>query len=249
MTLLIVDGDPLMFRAAYNKHSAEEAYDTFEEKLEDIENTVFCDTTQIAVFGDNNFRIDYFKDYKNTPSRKKSKANNPYYFELRQILMEENRVVPATGMEADDLVRIWAEEAKAREEQFVVASVDKDLQCISGHHYLIHRDELIYVDDDMADKHYWTQILTGDAVDNIRGLRGIGPKKAERILEGAGNSKARKQRVIDAYYEHHGNNWRLEMLHTGTLIHIMRTPDDMFKLKDSDVPSVLRGIKNGENKV
>ena len=241
MTLLIVDGDPLCFRAAYNKRSAEEAYDSFEEKLEDLQHSVFCDDTQIAVFGANNFRIDFYNDYKNTPSRKKSKANNPYYFELREMLLEEGRVVPATGMEADDLVRIWAEEARAEEKQFVVASVDKDLQCIAGHHYLIHRDELIYVDEDQADKHYWTQILTGDAVDNIRGLKGIGPKKAEKILEGKTSSKARKQAVIDTYYEFYGNDWRTEMMHTGTLIHIMRTHDDMFRIRLDDQPTALRG--------
>jgi len=244
MTLLIVDGDPLLFRAAYNKRSAEEAYDTFEERLDDLQNTVFCDETQIAVFGEKNFRIDFFSDYKNTPSRKKSKENNPFYFELRQMLLDEGLVVPATGMEADDLVRIWAEEARAREQQFVVASVDKDLQCIAGHHYLIHRDELIHVTEDQGDKHYWTQILTGDSVDNIRGLRGIGPKKAERILEGASNSRVRKQRVIDAYYEHHGAGWREELLHTGTLIHIMRTRDDWFKLKNSDMPTLLKGMED-----
>jgi len=250
MTLLIVDGDPLMFRAAYNKNSAEEAYESFEEKLEDLANSVFCNKMQIAVFGNNNFRSSYFKDYKNTESRKKSKANNPYYFELRQILIEEDRVVPAEGMEADDLVRIWAEEARLRKEQFVIASVDKDLQCIPGHHYLIHRDELIYIDEDSADKHYWTQILTGDSVDNIQGLRGIGPKKAERILEGAGNSQARKQKVIDAYYEHYQGNWKKEMLHTGTLIHIMRTSDDRFKLKETDVPTMLKGTSDdNETKV
>ena len=241
MTLLIVDGDPLCFRAAYNQRSAEEAYDRFEEKLEDIQNTTFCDDTQIAVCGDNNFRIDFYSDYKNTPSRKKSKENNPYYFELRQILLDEDRVVPATGMEADDLVRIWAEEARAEEKQFVVASVDKDLQCIAGHHYIIHRDELIHVTEDQADKHYWTQILTGDAVDNIRGLKGIGPKKAERILEGKPTSRARKQAVIDTYYEFYGKDWRTEMLHTGTLIHIMRTHDDMFDISLDCQPTQLRG--------
>lgn len=242
MTRLIVDGDPLMFRSAYNKHSAEEAYDAFEEKLEDLENTIFCTETKIAVFGDNNFRKDFYPDYKNTANRAKSKANNPYYFELREILLEEDRVVPAEGMEADDLVRIWAEEARAEDTKFVIASVDKDLQCIAGHHFLIHRDELIYVDENAADEHYWTQILTGDAVDNIRGLRGIGPKKAQRILEGANTSEERKQRVINAYYEHYGNSWRNEILHTGTLIHIMRTQDDMFSLKPSDLPSLLRNV-------
>jgi len=244
MTLLIVDGDPLLFRSAYNQRSVEAAYEKYEEVLEDIENEVFCDDTQIAVYGDNNFRLSFDPEYKNTPGRKKSKANNPFYFELRSLLIEEGKVTPATGMEADDLVRIWAEEARAKNQQFVVCSVDKDLQCIPGHHYLIHRGELIFVEEEQADIHYWTQILTGDSVDNIKGLKGIGPVKAGRILEGASTSFERKQRVINAYYERYGDEWRKEIMHTGTLIHIMRTKDDMFALRPTDAPEC--GEENSE---
>ena len=236
MTLLIVDGDPLLFRSAYNTESLEEAYDSFEENLNDIENSVFATDHRIAVFGDNNFRLSFDPEYKNTPGRKKAKANNPHYFELRKQLIEEERVTPSHGMEADDLVRIWSEEARKEKTPFVVASVDKDLQCIAGHHYLIHRSELIFVDEETADIHYWTQVLTGDSVDNIKGIYGVGPKKAAKFLNGAKTSKERKQRVIDAYCCFFGDDWKKEMIHTGTLIHILRSENDMFALKDTDAP-------------
>ena len=234
---LIIDGDPLLFRAAYNSDNLEHAREKYEDKLQDIKNSCFSETCVIAVFGKDNFRMSFDTEYKNTPSRKNSKANNPHYFQLREQLLEEGLVVPADGMEADDLVRIWAEEHKAAGKKFVVVSVDKDLQCIPGHHYLIHRAELIHRSEDWADNHYWTQILTGDSVDNIKGIRGIGPKKAEKILTGSKTSKERKQRVIDTYFEVYGATWKEEMIHTGTLIHIMRTPTDMFALRDGDKPT------------
>lgn len=254
MTLLILDGDPLLFRSAFNTDSLEHAYERYEEKLEEIENSTFCDDTVMAVFGDNNFRIDFDPEYKNTPGRKKSKLNNPHYFELRLKLIEAGIAIPSHGMEADDLVRIWAEEAMQRKQQFVVASVDKDLQCIAGHHYLIHRGELIYVDENTADLHYWTQVITGDMVDNIRGIYGVGPKKAAKFLDGANTRQERKQRVIDTYYSFFGDDWKKEMMHTGTLIHIMRTPTDMFALKDTDLPvnpeliDTIRAGKKGKKK-
>ena len=40
-TILIIDGDPLMFRAAYNKNSVEEALASWEERLDDLKNTSF----------------------------------------------------------------------------------------------------------------------------------------------------------------------------------------------------------------
>lgn len=242
-TVLIVDADPLMFRSAYNKRSAEEALEVFYERLDDIKNLTFCDEYKIAVYGIDNYRKDFFADYKNTPNRINAKANNPLFFELRELLVEEGEVVAADGMEADDLVRIWAEEHKAKGDKTVIASVDKDLQCIPGHHYLIHRDELIFVEEDQADIHYWSQILTGDSVDNIRGLRGIGPKKAAGILEGAESSTERMQRVIDKYYEVYADKWKEEVTHTGTLIHILKTYDDKFSV-ENETPTALKGEEN-----
>jgi len=231
-TILILDADPLMFRAAYNKNSLDEALTTYNQRVQELQASTFSDDMISACYGVKNFRHDFFSDYKNTPGRHKSKANNPFFFELRDALVADGQMVPADGMEADDLVRIWSEEQKALGNVTVVASVDKDLQCIPGAHYLIHRNTLIHVTEEDADVHYWTQILTGDGVDNIRGLRGIGPKKAALILKGAKNSEERKQRVLDAYFEAHGSNWKIEVTHTGTLIHIMRTPTDMFNVGD-----------------
>lgn len=245
-TILIIDGDPLMFRAAYNKNSVEEALASWAERLDDLKNASFCDEYKIAVYSNNNYRKDFYVDYKNTEGRKKAKANNPYFFELRDALVESGQVVVADGMEADDLVRIWSEEEKAKGNLTIIASVDKDLQCIPGHHMLIHRDnELIHVDEEFADVHYWKQVLTGDMVDNIRGLHGIGPKKAEKILEGATTSEERCQKVVDKYYEVYGEDWREKVVHTGTLIHILRSHDDNFtdmltceptELQEADLP-------------
>jgi 5'-3' exonuclease len=239
-TVLILDADPLMFRSAYNKNSLDEALSTYNERVEELQQSTFADDMMVACFGKENFRMSFYTDYKNTPGRHESKAKNPYFFELRDHLVSEGRMVPADAMEADDLVRIWSEEQKELGNITVIASVDKDLQCIPGAHYLIHRGELIHVTEEYADVHYWKQILTGDSVDNIRGIKGIGPKKAALVLEGATTSKERKQRVIDKYYEVYGNNWKEEMMHNGTLIHIMRTPTDMFKLSDDDLPVELK---------
>jgi 5'-3' exonuclease len=43
------------------------------------------------------------------------------------------------------------------------------------------------------------QILTGDSADNIIGLKGIGPVKAEKILEGAVDECEMYQRCVEAY--------------------------------------------------
>jgi 5'-3' exonuclease len=239
--LLIVDGDPVVFRSSWNRNSLEETRERYEEMIDDIAGRCFADEIKVAVWGDNNFRLDFYHDYKNTPNRIKSKERNLYFMDMRHELVADGKVTPADGMEADDLVRIWAEEARAEGKDFVIASIDKDLLCIEGAHYLIHRDEFKHMDKETADEHYWTQVLTGDSVDNIQGIKGIGPKKAQKILAGAKFGE-RKQRVIDAYYEHYGSNWKEKMVHCGTLVHIMPTRDGVFSLDEKDAPTeVLDG--------
>ena len=221
----------------------EEAQDRYYDMLNDITDRCFADEVKIAVWGDNNFRIDFYDDYKNTPNRKKSKERNLYFMDMRHDLVAKGEVTPADGMEADDLVRIWAEEARSEGKDFVIASIDKDLLCIEGAHYLIHRDEFKHMDAESADEHYWIQVLMGDGVDNIKGIKGVGPKKAAKILEGAKIGE-RKQRVIDAYYEHCGDDWRERMMHCGMLVHILPTLDGKFKLEDDDAPTE---VNDGES--
>jgi len=54
------------------------------------------------------------------------------------------------------------------------------------------------------------QCLTGDNADNIPGLKGIGPKKAEKILKGI-PEKRRWNRVRAAWRGHGGSLKQLEV--------------------------------------
>ena len=109
--------------------------------------------------------------------------------------------IQADGMEADDLVCIWAYEARDMEIPFVICGIDKDLKQIPGNHYNYNKKEHCFVDDDVANYNLMVQCLTGDNSDNIPGIRGIGPKKAEGILQGVPMAR-RWDRVRAAYRKH-----------------------------------------------
>jgi 5'-3' exonuclease len=56
------------------------------------------------------------------------------------------------------------------------------LDGIPGWHYNPVKDAHYYITLEEANYFFYTQLLTGDRVDNIKGVDGIGAKKAEKLL-------------------------------------------------------------------
>ena len=84
-------------------------------------------------------------------------------------------------MEAEDKVGILAYAAKNRDH--IIVSQDKDLKNIPGWHYNPVNEKLWYTTLQEANHHFWCQVLTGDRVDNILGIPGVGDKTALKILK------------------------------------------------------------------
>jgi DNA polymerase-1 len=87
------------------------------------------------------------------------------------------------GLEGDDCMGILAT-VKSKDER-VIVSIDKDMKTIPG---LFCRNtrgcwEITEVSEQEADYWHLYQTLTGDTTDGYSGCPGIGPKKAEAILE------------------------------------------------------------------
>ena len=115
-------------------------------------------------------------------------------------------------MEADDLVSIWAHESRNHDEQYVICGIDKDLLQIPGNHYNYGKDSWKFVDDDAAHYNLMLQCLIGDNSDNIPGIKGVGPKKAEKILKGVPRQR-QWNRVKAAWRGHTGKTKQLDVSH------------------------------------
>ncbi len=102
-------------------------------------------------------------------------------------------------------------------------SIDKDLDMIRGWHYNFVKDKKYLIEDHDAIKHFYTQILTGDRVDNIIGLKGVGPKKAEKILEDCVTEEDMYKAVLKAY-----DNDETRVLENGQLLWIRRKENQIW---------------------
>lgn len=180
---VIIDGDVIAYQAAFSAKdkSLEEAFD----KVHEIMDKILSDTLdfptkdryQVYLTGSGNFRFGISEIYKaNRPKGEKPR----HLVEIRELLINEYGAVVSSGEEADDLIGIAA--TKLGPDAAIVASIDKDMLQIPATHYNIRRKDFQTVTEEDGIKFFYTQILTGDVVDNIIGLHGVGPIIAKRIL-------------------------------------------------------------------
>ena len=128
----------------------------------------------VLAFGSRtNFRYSIYKDYKS--SRRKTIKPAGYAEALIPWAQETWQSVQLDGVEADDVCGIISEPDD------VIASRDKDLMTLPGWH--IKGDEVLHVSEQTADHAFYMQCLTGDVTDGYPGIKGVGPKKAQAILD------------------------------------------------------------------
>jgi len=148
-------------------------------------------------------------------------------------------VVAATGMEADDLVRIWAEEARTGAQDFVVAHIDKDLDMIDGLHFNYRHNVTYTIEPARALRVFYQQLLMGDSSDSVPGCKGIGKVKATRILEGAADESEMQSRVVHTYMAAHERDWFEQLQLNGRLLYLLKTREDFFDCRQWDVVRAL----------
>jgi DNA polymerase-1 len=106
-------------------------------------------------------------------------------------------IIEVDGVEADDGIGAVARFAKSKHVTSYLCSSDKDLcQLIDDHTFIVHtyKDNQI-IDKDEVVKRYGVRAdqfidylaITGDSSDNIPGIKGMGPKTAEKLLSEFGS--------------------------------------------------------------
>ena len=110
----------------------------------------------------------------------------------------------------------------------VIVSTDKDLDMIPGLHYDWVKEQGYIVSQEDAMRWFFTQMLTGDAVDNIPGVPGIGPKKAARALEGATTQEQMLEVVRTLYVQSYGVLADDALLENGRLLWMRREPHQIW---------------------
>ena len=220
----------------------EASWKRLQDGLEFILEKTFASDYLMAVKGPNNFRDRVYDKYK-INRKKNSDQSNIFIPKIRQLTIDEGIAVEAVNYEADDLLRIWAEQSRGNGQPYVVCSIDKDLKCIPGKHYNIKYKEIEDITEADALRFFYTQLLQGDPADSIPGVRGIGPVKAKALLALHNNEEDFQEVVVEQYMNNYGEYWREELLLNGKLLHILRHENDHFNFENWPIVKELQDVE------
>jgi 5'-3' exonuclease len=178
-------------------------------------------TVSLFLTGKGNFRdtIAKTKEYKDN----RDPGHRPkHYRAIKEYLVKTHGATVVNGMEADDAIGIESDAHFIRNDPFVIISNDKDLDQLQGWHYDWTKDIEWYVDYDTSRRVLYTQLLCGDATDNIPGI--LSERKAFEAINSCKDEQDMKIKVLEAYKERYGDDWEKNLREINSLIRIRTRP-------------------------
>lgn len=228
---IICDSDSIAYYAAFATNKDDKTVDdcyevidmVYANIIEDMPNN--CNDIESYVGGEGNFRFDIYPEYK---ANRKDLEKPKYLKQAYAYLVHFWNGTVVNGVEADDIVAIRATELG---DDCVIVGIDKDLRQIAGTHYNWKKREFETITPEQADYNFWMQMLTGDTSDNIKGIKGIGPKKAEKLL---GEFSSLNLYYHSAVEEVYGDKELFEQ--TYKCLRLLRSKDELKRLSTKDEP-------------
>ena len=218
-SVALIDADIICYRVGFASEDVEEKF-CLARVTELIHEIVYtdlkCDDYKAYITGKGNFRYDIAVTEPYKGNRKDAKR--PVHYEAIRHHLQRLGAELVEGQEADDAVAI-----EASTNGGWIVSIDKDLDQVPGWHYNFVKKEEYYVEEFEGLKNFYSQILTGDRIDNIIGLKGIGPVKAAKILAECKTEQELYDACLKAY---DGNLERVS--ENGKLLWLRRAPQQQW---------------------
>ncbi len=181
----LIDGDIIVYRAAAWAHGNQgdlcDVVERVEAEAAEWQAGAFANKAIITLScsRENNFRRDHYPLYK------AHRTGEPPAMleEAKRAIKRLARTVTIPRLEADDIMGILATGTKVVNP--VMVTIDKDLRGVPGWHFNPDKEDFpVLVTEEQANHQFAIQWLTGDATDGFGGIKGVGPAKAAKILDG-----------------------------------------------------------------
>ena len=250
--LLIIDANNLSYRWLQRPNYSNFGPD-FIRTIQSLSKSYEAARTIVCFdFGKSYYRMDMHEEYKGTRKKPQDEDEIKKYEEFFAVLNDlpdqlDEEVLKFRGVEADDILAWITQNVSDRYDHTWIVSSDRDLYQLVDDNISIfnifgRREvtiESLRDDFDVSPSEYMlSRIIEGDKSDNILGIEGIGPKRAQTL--------AREYKTLDSLLEAlpiKGRSKYITNLNAGkdTLIR----NEKLINLKKYCVDAITAG-KNGE---
>lgn len=234
--IAIVDGDVFAYRCGFaaEKEGQDEAtclmlLSSLLERI--VYDDLIADDAVGFLTGHGNFRNDIAVT---APYKGQRKGIKPAFHGLiREYLTSAWNFKVTEGIEADDAVVTYAE---SLEEPHFIVAVDKDFLQKEGWHYNWVKKQKRYVSEWEGIYNLYKQVLVGDVVDNIIGVKGIGDKKTDKLFAECTTEVELFNTCVEAFS---GNEDRV--VENLKLLYLQRYEGDIWHKGKLDESTVRKG--------
>jgi DNA polymerase-1 len=220
----LIDQDLLCYRCAASAENDDLGIAIYriDELLDNILNKTGATSYRAFLTGSNNFRKQIYPEYKANRVAPKPK----HLRDLQEYSLEKlNAEYAPETLEADDALAIY------QTDDTIICSLDKDLLQVPGKHFSweingkgwTRPDTFIEQTELEGLRLFYKQCLKGDTSDNVKGIEGLGEKKATKLLADCRSHIEMFNQVRDLY----GNDE--EFIMNASVLWILRTLDDNWK--------------------
>ena len=200
MTLLLIDGDIIAYKAAasaetpidwgdglWTLHSFEDDVAVrLDDQIDKLVDEAPVQDCIVALSDKENYRKELAPYYK----ANRGKTRKPMLLQwAREYLASKYNTVIYRRLEADDVLGILG----TANPDTIVWSEDKDLLTVPTKHWI--DGEVVTITEEEANYNFFYQTLVGDATDNYAGCPTVGPKTAHKLLANGATWDV----VVDAY--------------------------------------------------
>jgi len=177
-------------------------------RVDDLVTKILHDTSsdeyKIFISGGDNFRLEVNPLYK---ANRKNLRRPAHLQACNEYLVTNWGATVTDGIEADDALGIHQTKYNKEGTPSTLCTIDKDLMQIPGLYYNFVKEEFTTISELEGLKFLWRQMLIGDTVDNIQGVKGIGEKGAIKYI----NHLSSEEDMYDVVSSLYSDEKRLDM--------------------------------------
>lgn len=244
--LALIDGDILVYRIGFTTNDVDVGIAKW--RMDELVNNCCrgANVTDYKVFinsqDKSNFRYELDPTYK---ANRKDAPKPLHFTALREHLIEVHGATVVHGEETDDRLGILQSTSTGT----IICSIDKDLDQISGPHYNFVKGIRYEVSEIDGLRWFWAQSLIGDRTDNVRGVTGIGDKRADVALRGITTNEGFFEVVKPLYIKEYGDDaWLRKLIVNGRLLWIRKKEGEMWLPPGIEVDLSEKSESNLEKK-